>query len=246
MDHFLKYSAAAGISLALLGLAGCASAGNEQQSSAPQSNVDTADKASQTEKAPSQPTEEQTSPVEIQTAEVHTAEVDTGSPAEWEPVVPQSSTLTENGAICGVAYIGFAEPDSDSAACREIFLGSEYGGEFDTLADIPKENFASSEGGTDLFLIIPADPDSTVAVYAWDFTEENDFIGEKGDAIMSGNGAPFLLKCNRSDIMPDTLVEITDSKGNSLSWSPCISLKDGTVSAADGVFDFTHYSQSIE
>ena len=45
----------------------------------------------------------------------------------------------------------------------------------------------------------------------------------------SRNGAPFLLRCNISDIMSDCQVSIFNPDGTVLTWSPSISLKDGSV-----------------
>ena len=42
----------------------------------------------------------------------------------------------------------------------------------------------------------------------------------------SRNGAPFLLRCNISDIMSDCQVSIFNPDGTVLTWSPSISLKD--------------------
>ena len=55
-------------------------------------------------------------------------------------------------------------------------------------------------------------------------------------------GAPILLKCNFSDILPNTVVNIVDNEGNTLEWHPSISLKDGSINrygVEDKVYDFT-------
>ena len=232
------------ISMALCGLSGCSGSENAGSS---ENISDVSDKASQPD---SEVVTEAQSTTEDQPQE---SQPEAETPAEderWNPQVTQRQVMTDAGNMCGVAFLGYIDPEADSAACREMFLSSEYAQDFDTLTDIPDENCISTEGGTDLYLIIPADPDCTVTVYRWDMTEENDFIGEAGEVILSsGCGAPFLLKCNRSDIMPDSLVEITNSKGETLLWNPAISLKDGRVAAdASGmtVYDFTRYSGDIE
>ncbi|MGN1339150.1 MAG: hypothetical protein ACI4WS_02540 [Oscillospiraceae bacterium] len=169
--------------------------------------------------------------------------------AEAQTVQPEETQETAaSGSMCGTAYIGFIEPESDKQACREKFLASEYAEMFFSIGDIPDDHIASSDGGMDLFLVIPGGGCKAI-VYTWDMTEENDFAGEKGEAILNcDDGAPFLLKCNRSDIMPDTLVEITDSDGNTYEWKPGISMKDGTVLTGAGdmtVYDFTEYDFEI-
>lgn len=234
MKRVIKYTLALVSALSLMSLAGCGNSptetkNSEAETSAPQPNsVQTAE----------QPV---TSQPEAVTEE---------APEQWDPPIAQRQEMTSGGYLCGAAFIGYIEPDADSAACRDMFLSSEYAQEFDTLTEIPDEFCVSSEGGTDLYLITPARPENLVTVYEWDISEGNDFLGEKGEALFSSeNGAPFLLKCNRSDIMPDTLVEITDSQGQTFCWNPSISLKDGTVATGTGdmpIYDLTHYSGNIE
>ena len=63
------------------------------------------------------------------------------------------------------------------------------------------------------------------------------------------DGAPFLLKCNVSDIFPEIRMIITDSNGDVFEWSPMISMRDGSVflTGEDGrkAHDFTHYPEGI-
>jgi hypothetical protein len=49
--------------------------------------------------------------------------------------------------------------------------------------------------------------------------------------------------------MPDALVTVYDSGGETLEWNPSISLMDGhvvTVSNLKYVYDFTHYNDTEE
>ena len=162
----------------------------------------------------------------------------------WRPEIAQRSEMSDNGYMCGVAYIGFTDDETDAETCRDIFSGSVYAQEFG-LADIPVENVIDTGIGYELYLIIPEDPDASVTVHEWLLTEENDFAGSKGELYyQSESGAPILVKCNFSDIMPSTVISISDSDGRTLEWSPSMSLKDGSVSrygAEDMVCDFTHY-----
>lgn len=238
MKHLTKYAAALSLSLALLNLTGCA----EKPAAESSDTINASVQQENTEQ-----TAPESGPPQPKTVQA-TAEA---QPEEWTPDITQRKEIADSGSLCGTAYIGFVEPDSDKNTCREMFLNSSYEKMFTNIGEVPDEYIASSEGGVDLFLVIPGYGCNAV-VYSWDLSEENDFAGEKGEVILrSDNGAPFLLKCNRSDIMPDTLIEITDKQGQTLSWSPTISLKDGTVfsniqSGTSTVYDFTHYSVQTE
>ena len=118
--------------------------------------------------------------------------------------------------------------------------------EFPFMKEIPNRQFVSTDMGHDLYLIIPTDPKAHVTVNQIVLDEENDF-SPKAEAVLyqSKNGAPFLLQCNYSDIFSDAEIVMTDSKGETLKWSPFISLRNGKVQtdAQDGkkVTDFTAY-----
>ena len=170
----------------------------------------------------------------------------------WNPFVMQRQVLLDEDCMCGVVYLGYVEAEAkDYGVDREyyhnIFKASGYANSFDFLLSLPEDHFASTPIGQELYLIIPYDENAHVAVNYISFDEENDFTAKVEDILYtSDNGAPFLVKCNYSDIFPDCQVVITDSKGRILTYSPMLSLRDGRVnkSAEDGqtVYDFTIYS----
>ena len=176
---------------------------------------------------------ETSEPVEVSAQEV------------WDPAVIQRQVMLDEGCMCGVAYIGFVDSESTKDDCRNVFYNSRYADDFEFITDIPDENVIDPGSGYELYLIIPQDTGATVCVNEWVFDESNDFMGGAGEVYYrSENGAPVLVKCNFSDIMPSSVVNIVDSSGNTLSWSPSLSLKDGSVSrygVEELVYDFTHY-----
>ncbi len=162
----------------------------------------------------------------------------------WNPTVMQRQVLLDEGSMCGVVYIGFVEGEAGAEECISLFCNSGYAEDFG-LSDIPESNVVDTGYANELYLIVPYDENATVSVNEWLLTEENDYMGENGQVFYrSEYGSPVLLKCNFSDIMPNSVVNIVDSEGNTLSWSPSISLKDGSVSrygVEDKVYDFTAY-----
>lgn len=160
----------------------------------------------------------------------------------WNPAVIQRQVLVDEGCICGVALVGYVDGEASVSDCRKLLQSSVYSDTIPDLMAIPDSNIIDTGYANELYLIIPTDVEASVAVNEFVFSEENDFIGTAGEVLYSSEyGSPILIKCNFSDIMPNTIVNIVDSEGNVLSWSPYISLKDGSVGIVDGVYDFTEY-----
>ncbi|MBR2742143.1 MAG: DUF3298 and DUF4163 domain-containing protein [Clostridia bacterium] len=173
-------------------------------------------------------------------------------PGFWDPVVMQRQVLLDEDYPCGVVFIGYVDrAANDLDEYREyyntIFEGSGYAEDFDFLTSVPANRFVCVEQGEELYLVIPRDENASVTVSAWYIGEENDYQGEAKEILYkSEDGAPFLLKCNVSEIMPDTLITVVDGAGEILEWSPAISLMDGHVSTVSNlkyVYDFTRYDE---
>lgn len=162
----------------------------------------------------------------------------------------QWKTLKEEGALFGVRYLGYIDPehnDPETSALYIINILEHTGASKDCniFIDMPYENFASTQDGTELYLIIPTDPNGTVTVKEF-FPLAEDNTASEGRTLYSYQSLPFLLKCNVSEIMPDVIIYITDSNGKTVTWSPGISGEDGHVLTyhPDGtIHDFTDYSR---
>lgn len=80
-------------------------------------------------------------------------------------------------------------------------------------------------------------PDATVRLLRNDMlTQTSSIFYEQPD------GSPFVIGCNVSDIFPDVTVEITTSDGEKVSFSPFISLKDGSVEVGERGLNITRIS----
>ncbi len=88
--------------------------------------------------------------------------------------------------------------------------------------------------GDEFYLIIPKYKDTEINVYTYDFvdpTMENSVEMETKDLLFSPESAiPFVYRANISDIFSNGLIELT-LPDTTTSFSPCISLKDGTALA---------------
>lgn len=178
------------------------------------------------------------------------------SESDWNPTVMQRQILLDEGVMAGVVYLNYAGQsvyDHTFADERDYFVNllqeSGYADSFDFLLSIPDDHWVETPGGQDLYLVIPYDENACVEVNYLVFEEETNYEGQTGENLYSqSNGAPFLLKCNYSDIFPECEVIITDSNGEVLNWRPFISLRDGTVQTTTQdeekmLYDFTEYPE---
>ena len=161
----------------------------------------------------------------------------------WDPEVEQRNELKDNDCFCGIVYLGNIMPQineyhNENVYLREMFSQSGVLDKFGyILGELPEENWASTELGEELYLVIPRQTEACVKVTQYDF--END--RELGNIYSSYNGSPFLLKCNYSDISSDVKITVTDNGGQHETFSPYISLRDGEPAVtSDRVFIFEY------
>lgn len=89
--------------------------------------------------------------------------------------------------------------------------------------------------GDEWYLIIPREATTEVNVFELEFETEP----KRGDKIAElEKGKPFILRCNVSDIMPNQVIEFKNGS-KELSYSPSISLMDGSVAVGE-------YGQALE
>lgn len=174
---------------------------------------------------------------------------------DWNPTVMQRQILLDEGVMCGVVNLSYDSAsvyDHTFADDHDYFVKllqeSSYADSFDFLLSVPDDHWVETPGGQELYLVIPYDEKARVEVNYLVFDEETNYEGQTGETLYSqSNGAPFLLKCNYSDILPECEVIITDSNGEVLNWRPFISLRDGTVQATTQndktIYDFTEYPE---
>ena len=170
----------------------------------------------------------------------------------WFPTVIQRQVIFDNNAMCGVVLVGvFPERGENDMIYERSFWDQALADsglveDFPFLRDLPNKNIIQTPGGHEVYLIIPLDPNASVAVNQWVVSEENSFRGETGQVLYrSDSGAPILLCCNRRDDVPDTQVVIVDSDGKVLDWNPGLSLENGRIDTkankGPAVYDLTQY-----
>lgn len=127
----------------------------------------------------------------------------------------------QEGELGAVALVGFSE-DVFSEDILRVFYA--YDARYN---DFSGGSIGGAEAeGNEVYLIIPRWSDTVISV-----TELVE--GAAGEQLYSDIGMPFLLRCNLSDLYPNTLVTFTSSQGT-LTFSPSISLMDGSVVLPEG------------
>ena len=121
--------------------------------------------------------------------------------------------------LYAVAYLGYEKPENLSFYL-ENYLDQE---------NLPVHYFSPGE----YYLIIPRYANMTVELYQnhIETTDATLVFAEKA-------GNPFLLQCNISDIFPDVTIKLT-YRDETVTFSPFISLKDGTVEVGEKGYNLT-------
>ncbi len=186
------------------------------------------------------------------TSQSPTENQSTGTQEQSEPDAAESPAWAEHQALigsddlCAVAYIGWLDDDFGGldAYLSEISIDDGFG----YISEIPDERLIEAGGG-ELYLIIPRADVDKISVNEWVIDESNDFTGAAGKELYTSDiPEPILIKCNISDIMPNTVINISCG-GKHLSHSLSISLKDGSVTLpenAPGITDLTVYEFPVE
>jgi hypothetical protein len=124
-----------------------------------------------------------------------------------------------------VAYLGFQETDGLDYYVEQ-YLDSD---------QLPVHCLS----GGDYYLVIPRYQGMELSLYQNDMeTMRSDLLYEDPDC------RPFLLQCNVSDIFPDATIRLT-YQGESVEFSPFISLKDGALDIGAHGLDSTKSGQSF-
>lgn len=140
------------------------------------------------------------------------------TPSESKPSKIDDIPFAE-GQWYAVACLGYEGTDGLSAY-TEKYLDSN---------TLPIHHVSSGE----YYLIIPRYTDMTLRLYRNSMdTAERTLIFEETECH------PFVVQCNVSDIFPDVTVQLT-YQGETVEFSPYISLKDGSVQAGDRGLDIT-------
>ena len=135
------------------------------------------------------------------------------APSEEEPALPYENITFQEGQLYAAAYLGWEEMEGLSDYQTAYLKGES----------VPVHYISLGE----FYLIIPRYPDMAVKLY------QNDINGAAPVLLFKAeNCVPFVVQCNISDIFSDLTVELSYG-GEAVSFSPYISLKDGSVQVGE-------------
>ena len=120
----------------------------------------------------------------------------------------------------GIMYIGGLEEDYDYTVVDKYFNTRD----FETV----------ELAGEEKYLIIPRDRKVEVYSLSMDEVDEMDFVMK--EKYIKTMDKPFYITCNVSDIIANSLLRV-NKDGNQYSYSPYISLKDGSLVVEDFVLE---------
>lgn len=153
--------------------------------------------------------------------------------------------LMETGDLCAIAFLGHL-PDSDQSKLTSLLDENGYTEAYPFLAELEPNQIVSYEGG-EVYCLVPRDEAASLTVQEWISNESNHYQGEAGDTLyQSDRGDPVILIGNLNDVIPNLLVTLTGADGATMSYSPSLSMCDGTVDlpVSPGVYDFSLYQTS--
>ena len=167
----------------------------------------------------------------------------------YENIIPVSleelmELSAENGCICAVAFLGYGNDIASFLKNNKEY--EKFSKRFPFINEIPEENYIVRDGGQEIYCIIPAEDNCSIAINEWICDESNGYYGELGDILYRSEYAePMIIRCNLSDAMPDTQIIMVDNSGETLEYYPSLYMQDKTLVTPwyePGVFDFTEYA----
>ena len=147
--------------------------------------------------------------------------------------------ITENGDICAIGYLGYFDGTYEELGKYFYYLGILQ--EYDFLIDVDKEHFIDQEG-YELYLVVPQTEESSLII--------NDYVLNEIEPVEAGpgvelgrffDGQPVLLRGNISEVIPNLYFEAENPDGTFIAYNPSLSLRDGSLTSLDGIYDLTPY-----
>ena len=128
----------------------------------------------------------------------------------------------QEGDLCAILFLGYGK---DFSAIAETDNFKKFCEQYSSLREITK--FTTETEGDEVYYIIPRYGDATVTVREYGFDIENmkETIGKE---LYRGNNSPALIRCNISDIHPNTSVTVTGN-GSSVTFNPMSGIGEGEL-----------------
>jgi len=154
--------------------------------------------------------------------------------------------LTSEGALAGVAYLGYSGIDELKTMSNIIFeAGEDYPG-LAFMSELGKCSRIKLPGG-EVYVIVPADENQVITVYEQVWGENSvDGMPQRGNMIYKSKpGEIITIKGNQSDIVPNIELSMT-SDGNEYVYYPSLSLENGQLTSDNKIKDISFYPEDPE
>lgn len=153
--------------------------------------------------------------------------------------------MVETPQLFAAAFFGYVPQDADPFALMQE-AAPQLCEDLPFLLAIGQDHIAGDYG--QLFCIVPADENATVAVNRRPWNPETESYDEPQVLYRGESGSPILVMCPNTDWIPDTEIVITDSSGDVTVWSPYLDpdYRLTTLYNENGenrIFDFTSYDE---
>lgn len=184
----------------------------------------------------SEPEESTTEPTVPSTTEAPTTEApSTEAPVDQMAELQQQ--LYDEGCLAAVAYLGSCE--GNFMEIQAYLENSGLTEALPLLQELTSENFIETEG-LELYFVVTRD-DVGLTVYRQGMDEDTYALTWEESLYVGYEPAPLLLRGNVSEIFPNLSLFIEGQGGETLDYSPCLSLEDGRLEKARLVLDMTPY-----
>ena len=153
--------------------------------------------------------------------------------------------MVETPQLFAAAFLGYVPQDADPFAVMQE-AAPQLCEDLPFLLMIDRDHILGGYG--QLFCIVPADENATVAVNLGRWNDETGLFECTDVIYRSESGTPILLMCNRSGWELDAEIVITDSNGNVAVWYPHMDSSYSVAPLCNGngeslIFDFTSYDE---
>lgn len=158
---------------------------------------------------------------------------------ESGPLAEFRADMAENAAELAVAYLGYTEATDYEAICAYLETNGFYEC-YPFLKEMTREQFVQQQGG-ELYLVVPVSAETSLTVYECLVNEETWATVAGAELLSLKAGEPALLQGNVSEIVPNLWVAAQREGSVTLEYVPGLSMMDGTLTIADGVYDCSNY-----
>lgn len=147
--------------------------------------------------------------------------------------------LAENGALCGIAYLGDTEKGLAVGAPSLLAVGG-YNWKYPFLGSIPGSQMVEHHG-YEVYALIPRS-DVVLTVRNYYYSLDYNFVESMGDVITSSTGGtPLIVRCNVRYTLPNMIL-VMQCGGVTKTYIPRSGIDTGELLlTSDAVMDLTIY-----